>query len=69
MRIARVHIAVSSCVVGQYDSLFSAIRIVNNVSSVCNGNINSHGNIVNSINAMRVETRNSRYVFKKLSAM
>ena len=37
MRIARVHIAVSSCVVGQYDSLFSAIRIVNNVSSVCNG--------------------------------
>ena len=51
------------------DSLFSAIRIVNNVSSVCNGNINSHGNIVNSVNAMRVETRNSGYVFKKLSAM
>ena len=69
MRIAQVHIAASSCVLGRYDSLFSAIRIVNNVSSVFNGNINSHGNIVNSVNAMRVETRNSGYVFKKLSAM
>ena len=69
MLIAQAHIAASSCVMGQYDSLFSAIRIVNNVSSVCNGNINSHGNIVNSVNAMRVETRNSGYVFKKLSAM
>ena len=37
MRNAQVHIAVSSCVVGQYDSLFSAISIVNNVSSICNG--------------------------------
>ena len=44
-------------------------RRVNNFSSVCNGNINSHGNIVHSVNTMRAETRKSGCVFKKLSAL
>ena len=42
-------------------------RRVNNFSSVCNGNINSHGNIVYSVNTVRAETRKSGCVFKKLS--
>lgn len=42
-------------------------RRVNNLSSVCNGNIN--GNIVYSVNTMRAETRKSGCVFKKLSAL
>ena len=41
-------------------------RRVNNFSSVCNGNINSHGNIVYSVNTMRAETRKSGCVFKKI---
>ena len=42
---------------------------VNNFSSVCNGNINSHDNIVNSVNTMKAETQKSGCVFKKLSAL
>lgn len=49
---------------GQYDSLVSVIRIANNLSSVCDRNINSHDNIVNSVNIMRAETRSGRCVFK-----